>query len=131
MMARIVDPDTTQSAAVPRAGLAMGLALSGGGVRASVFHLGVLSRLAEDGLLERVSFVSTVSGGSLVAGMIYAAAGNRWPTSRDFKDDVLPAIHRKLTEIDLQRSILVSTLTHPYRVLTGRANGTAESIRRL
>ena len=30
----------------------IGIALSGGGVRATVFHLGVLARLAEDDLLE-------------------------------------------------------------------------------
>lgn len=35
------------------------LALSGGGVRAAVFHCGVLQRLALDGLLESTTFVST------------------------------------------------------------------------
>ena len=35
----------------------LGLALSGGGVRASVFHLGVLGRLAEMGALEQVGYI--------------------------------------------------------------------------
>jgi NTE family protein len=48
----------------------IGLALSGGGIRAAVFHLGVLRRLAFERLLESVSVVSTVSGGSLVAAAI-------------------------------------------------------------
>ncbi len=44
----------------------IGLALSGGGFRAAFFHLGVLARLAELGLLRRIEVVSTVSGGSIV-----------------------------------------------------------------
>ena len=50
--------------------LKLAIALSGGGVRASVFHLGVLSRLAIDDLLENITFISTVSGGTLVTGLI-------------------------------------------------------------
>src|SRR5262245_29800444 len=43
-----------------------GLALSGGGFRAALFHVGVLARLAELDLLRRIKVLSTVSGGSLV-----------------------------------------------------------------
>src|SRR5437667_8380874 len=43
-----------------------GLALSGGGFRAAAFHLGVLKRLRELGLLREVDLLSTVSGGSIV-----------------------------------------------------------------
>ena len=42
-----------------------GLALSGGGFRATAFHLGVLKRLRELGLLAEVDVLSTVSGGSI------------------------------------------------------------------
>jgi len=45
----------------------LALALSGGGFRSSLFHLGVLRRLAEEGWLPRVDVVSTVSGGSLLS----------------------------------------------------------------
>jgi NTE family protein len=51
------------------------LALSGGGFRASIFHLGVLRRLAELGWLQRVDVLSTVSGGSIIG----AFAVMRWP----------------------------------------------------
>lgn len=47
----------------------LGLALSGGGFRASFFHLGLLRRLAELDLLRHVSVLSTVSGGSIVAAL--------------------------------------------------------------
>jgi NTE family protein len=46
------------------------LALSGGGFRASIFHLGVLKRLAESGWLQRVDVLSTVSGGSIIAAFV-------------------------------------------------------------
>jgi predicted acylesterase/phospholipase RssA len=45
----------------------IGLALSGGGFRASLFHLGVIRRLEELGIMENVSVVSAVSGGSIIA----------------------------------------------------------------
>lgn len=47
----------------------LGLALSGGGFRASFFHLGVFRRLAELDLLRHVSVLSTVSGGSIVGAL--------------------------------------------------------------
>ena len=47
----------------------IGLALSGGGLRAVAFHLGCLRALNDRGLLEQVSVVSGVSAGSLVAAL--------------------------------------------------------------
>ena len=49
----------------------LGLALSGGGFRASLFHIGVLARLAELDLLGKVEVLSTVSGGAIVGAMYY------------------------------------------------------------
>lgn len=49
----------------------IGLALSGGGFRASLFHIGVLARLAELDLLRRVQVLSTVSGGSIIGAYYY------------------------------------------------------------
>jgi NTE family protein len=49
------------------------LALSGGGYRAAYFQLGVLEKLHELNLLDRVGVISSVSGGSILAG-IYATA---------------------------------------------------------
>lgn len=51
----------------------VGLALSGGGFRASFFHLGVLARLAEMDALGSVEVLSTVSGGSIVGAHYYLA----------------------------------------------------------
>lgn len=49
----------------------VGLALSGGGFRAALFHIGVLARMAELGLLRHVAVISTVSGGSIVGALYY------------------------------------------------------------
>jgi predicted acylesterase/phospholipase RssA/cellulose biosynthesis protein BcsQ len=49
----------------------IGLALSGGGFRASIFHIGVLARLAELDLLRHVDVLSCVSGGSIIGAQYY------------------------------------------------------------
>ena len=56
----------------PSPGIA--LCLSGGGYRAMIFHLGALLRLNEVGLLQKIIRVSSVSGGSITAGML----GLKW-----------------------------------------------------
>lgn len=72
----------------------IGLSLSGGGYRAAAFHLGVLSYLAENKLLENVTHISTVSGGSLVTGLIYKLNDYKWPSSEQYLSNVLDnAIH--------------------------------------
>ncbi len=48
-----------------------GLALSGGGFRAALFHIGVLARLAELNVLRHVEVLSCVSGGSIVGAYYY------------------------------------------------------------
>lgn len=47
----------------------IGLALSGGGARAIAFHLGCLRALHDRGVLERISVLSSVSGGSVIAAL--------------------------------------------------------------
>jgi predicted acylesterase/phospholipase RssA len=54
----------------------LGLALSGGGFRASFFHIGVLARMASLGLLRQVEAISTVSGGSIIGALYYLHVKN-------------------------------------------------------
>jgi len=49
----------------------LGLCLSGGGFRASFYHIGVLAKMAELGILKHVEVISTVSGGSIVGAAYY------------------------------------------------------------
>jgi predicted acylesterase/phospholipase RssA len=44
-----------------------GLALSGGGFRAVLYHLGLIRFLRDAGILPRVTHISSVSGGSIIA----------------------------------------------------------------
>jgi len=78
------------------------LALSGGGIRAMVFHLGVLRLLAERHLLERVLRLSTVSGGSLLVGLIFQEGNGCWPSSEEFILTVYPRLREKLCQRSLQ-----------------------------
>jgi predicted acylesterase/phospholipase RssA len=45
----------------------LGLALSGGGFRASLYHLGLLRFLRDAGILPQVTHITSVSGGSIMA----------------------------------------------------------------
>ncbi|MEU8417518.1 patatin-like phospholipase family protein [Amycolatopsis japonica] len=58
----------TNNASTTRQGV--GLALSGGGYRAMLFHTGALWRLNELGWLSKISTFSSVSGGSIAAGVL-------------------------------------------------------------
>jgi len=60
----------------PEDGIA--LCLSGGGYRAMLFHLGALWRINELGLLPHLARISSVSAGSIVAGLL----GLKWQALR-------------------------------------------------
>lgn len=72
----------------------IGLALSGGGMRAAVYHLGVLKYLAEKKLLGNVKHISTVSGASICMGLIYACNANQWPKDTQLLKQVLPEVKK-------------------------------------
>lgn len=69
---KILDPvrylDENDEAKEPADGMA--LCLSGGGFRAMLFHLGAIWRLNELGYLKNLARVSSVSGGSITAGVL-------------------------------------------------------------
>jgi NTE family protein len=69
-----VDPAADEGGAMAP-GPGSGLCLSGGGYRAMLFHAGALWRLNEAALLGRLDRVSSVSGGSITAGVL----GLAWP----------------------------------------------------
>jgi NTE family protein len=105
-----------------REGRRIGLSLSGGGFRATVFHLGVLARLAVENRLEDVRLLSTVSGGSLCVGLVYARNDFRWPSSAEFMDEVLPQARDLLTTADLQSELIWRVLRAPFRAFATRSD---------
>jgi NTE family protein len=76
----------------------IGLCLSGGGYRAMLFHVGALWRLNELGYLPRLQRISSVSGGSITAGVLalnwsrlaFGAGG----VSSTFEAEVAAPLHR-------------------------------------
>src|SRR6266542_3467144 len=90
----------------------MCLALSGGGFRATLFHLGGLRRLNELGLLGSFQSISSVSGGSVMAlcladAMMSASPVTGKPLSNF--EDLAGTVH-ELTSYNLRRTILLKKL---------------------
>jgi len=61
----------------------LGLGLSGGGFRASFYHVGVLAKMAELGMLKHIESISTVSGGSIVGAAYYLLLKNLLESKTD------------------------------------------------
>ena len=96
VLAIIVGEKNAQRALTSGSGT-VGLALSGGGFRASFFHLGVLARLAEMDALRTVAAISTVSGGSIVGSHYYLEVQNLLQTKVDYeitREDYIDIVKR-------------------------------------
>ena len=75
----------------------VGLALSGGGFRAALFHIGVLARLAELDLLRHIEVISCVSGGAIVGTYYYLELKHLLETKTDIaitQEDYIAIVHR-------------------------------------
>lgn len=90
--------------AVPDGGI--GLCLSGGGYRAMLFHIGGLWRLMEVGKLLAIDRISSVSGGSITAGVL-ALSWHHLATGgiQAFQDKVVSPLRRLATTTIDERSI--------------------------
>lgn len=97
----------------PEEGIA--LCLSGGGYRAMLFHLGALWYLSDAALLGRLDRISSVSGGSIAAGIL----GLRWKEltfdgagkAINFRDRVVPAVVRVASRTIDKGAIIGGILT--------------------
>ena len=96
----------------------VGLALSGGGFRASLYHLGVLARLAEMDVLRSIEVLSTVSGGSIVGAHYYLEVQELLENTEDNKlsrDDYIKLVKDRLIPCFLegvQRNLRIRTLAN-------------------
>lgn len=82
------------------------LALSGGGLRAIAFHMGVLRYLADGGMFENIVRISSVSGGSILIGLILNETGMEWPNSSCFSSHVFQLLRDKLCARSLSAGML-------------------------
>ena len=99
----------------------IGLALSGGGFRASLFHIGVLARLAELDVLRRVEVLSCVSGGSILGAYYYLKVeqlikrcGNQTP-GRDEYLKLMQEVEADFLKA-IAKNVRMRLLTNPLRV---------------
>lgn len=98
----------------------VGLALSGGGFRAAFFHVGVLARLAELGILPSVEVISTVSGGSIVGALYYICLKQRLDSipdggiQRDGYIELVAEVEERLRE-GVQRNIRTRVFVNPLK----------------
>jgi len=120
----------------------VGLALSGGGIRSATFSLGVMQALAQRGLLKKVDYLSTVSGGGYIGSALtwlvsdkaqqeYSASGAKEAAAVSFgldrenfpfgADDPAPGAERKANE--LQQRMLKYLRQHGYYLTPGAGIG--------
>lgn len=96
----------------------VGLALSGGGFRAVLFHCGALIRMNQLGILPTLKRVSSVSGGSIVAGVL----ATRWPSLeivengfiRNLDDAVIDPL-RAFTSATVDVGVVLGGAINPFR----------------
>lgn len=84
----------------------LGLALSGGGIRAAIFHLGVLQFLAQANIFDDIASISTVSGASLAIGIVLATNNNKWPCGNDYKTSIQTKIRDTILQNNIQSASL-------------------------
>jgi predicted acylesterase/phospholipase RssA len=109
-------------AAVPRTAFTgkVGLALSGGGFRASLYHLGVLAQLAELDMLRKVEVLSCVSGGSIVGAHYYLKVRHLLQTKTDAsitREDYIKLVHEMIDEFvaGVQKNIRTRVAVNPLK----------------
>jgi NTE family protein len=112
----------------------IGVCLSGGGFRASLYALGALRYLAEAGRLDRVVSVSAVSGGSIAA----AATADKWTRylqagggGEAFVSAVDAPFRNTVTSTSLRRRWMLGTLLAVIPMTGGRGGAYARALQRV
>jgi len=120
--------ETDDRLAHPAPGVA--LCLSGGGYRAMLFHLGALWRLNDAGLLRGLVRVSSVSGGSITAGVL----GLAWTklqfdnnnTAINLRELLIDPV-RRLADKTIDQGSIIKGLVLPWKTI---ADEVADAYRR-
>jgi NTE family protein len=131
-----IGPDQETPSYLPRPALersGIALCLSGGGFRAALFHLGALRRLNELGVLSQVDSISSVSGGSILAGHL-AARLEKWPAAgqslaSDAWERQVASPFRAFTSRDIRTGPILQRWLSPANIL--RPQTTVEALARV
>jgi predicted acylesterase/phospholipase RssA len=113
-----------------------GLALSGGGFRASLFHIGVLARLADLDMLRHIEVISSVSGGSILAAyycLELRALLESKPDTQITREDYIRLVKNVETGFleGVQRNIRLRMILEPgsnWKVLSSRTSTTTDRL---
>lgn len=104
-----------------------GLALSGGGFRATLYHLGVIRYLRDSGALEHVSDIAAVSGGSILAAHLALNWDRYTGDDRAFAAAAAEVI--RFVQFDLRNHIVRRLpLTFPFRLAGKLVGSETESL---
>ena len=114
----------------------VGLALSGGGFRASLYHIGVLAQLAELDMLRYVEVISSVSGGSILGTYYYLELRHLLQTKADTeitREDYIQIVKNIESGFvaGVQRNILGRMFLEPgsnWKVLTSTSSTTTDRL---
>jgi predicted acylesterase/phospholipase RssA len=87
-----------------QAAMKIGLALSGGGFRATLYHLGLVRFLRDAGILGHVTHISSVSGGSITAAHLALNWGLYTGSAKEF--DQAAAKLLEFTRLDIRNRIV-------------------------
>lgn len=98
----------------------VGLALSGGGFRASLYHLGVLAQLAELDVLRNIEVLSCVSGGAIIGAYYYLKVRDllQKKTDQDItREDYITIVHEMIDEFlsGVQKNIRTRVAINPLK----------------
>lgn len=112
----------------------LGLALSGGGFRASFFHIGVLAKMAELGLLKNVEVISTVSGGAIIGVLYYLHLKKLLENKTDIQilDSDYSEIVKKISKDFLkavQSNIIMTAYNNPLKTIKMASSTYSSSLR--
>src|SRR5689334_5564195 len=93
----------------------LGLALSGGGFRATLYHLGLIRFLRDAGILPMVTHITSVSGGSIMAAHLVLHWKRYTGTEAEF--DEVAAELVSFIQLDVRNRIL---RRFPFTLALGR-----------
>jgi predicted acylesterase/phospholipase RssA len=138
---RIIERFTGSDAARTSAFIGkVGLALSGGGFRASLFHIGLLARMAEVDLLRHVEVLSCVSGGSIIGAYYYLVLKETLEckdlealTGEEIRQVYIEIVERLASEFlqAVQRNIRTKVFANPIPLLRAVADASYSCTTRL
>ena len=94
----------------------LGLALSGGGFRATLYHLGVVRCLRDAGVLPKITHITTVSGGSILGAHLVLNWDRYCGTPEQFDDAAAEII--RFVQLDVRNRIV---RRFPFAALANKA----------